>query len=186
MTNEELKAIREEKNQSKGDFAKLLGITPMMVGRYESGKVQIPDAVAEKVRELSDAAAAAEIEIKKTARKTVRKAKEAAEDTAAKAKEAVADQAAAEEIAVRKTVRKAGRKAAEAVETIAAAAMDAEAERMTGLRITIQSPMGGYISTADIAKKVPAGTVDVYVRVDENKLYYVLANGETGSINIWD
>ena len=186
MTNEELKSIREAKNQSKGDFAKLLGITPMMVGRYESGKVQIPETVAEKVKALSDAAAAAEIEIKKTARKTVRKAKEAAGDTAAMAKEAVADQAVAEEIAVRKTVRKAGRKAAEAVEAVAAAAVDAEAEMMAGMNITIQSPMGGYITTADIAKKVPVGTVDVYVRVDENKLYYVLANGETGSINIWD
>ena len=35
---------------------------------------------------------------------------------------------------------------------------------------------------ADIARKVPKGTEDVYVRVDENKLYYVLKNGETGDL----
>ena len=52
--------------------------------------------------------------------------------------------------------------------------------------IIIQSPMGGYITPADIAKKVPKGTADVYVRVDENKLYYVLKNGETGDLDIWE
>ena len=30
------------------------------------------------------------------------------------------------------------------------------------------------------------GTSDVYVRVDENKLYYVLENGETGDVTIWE
>jgi len=25
----------------------------------------------------------------------------------------------------------------------------------------------------------------VFVRVDENKLYYVLKNGETGNVDIW-
>ena len=53
-------------------------------------------------------------------------------------------------------------------------------------RIIIQSPMGGIITPADIAKKVPKGAVDVYVRVDENKLYYVLKNGESGDVDIWE
>ena len=52
--------------------------------------------------------------------------------------------------------------------------------------IIIQSPMGGYITPADIAKKVPKNTEDVYVRVDENKLYYVLKNGESGDVDIWE
>ena len=46
--------------------------------------------------------------------------------------------------------------------------------------------MGGYITPEDIAKQVPKGTADVYVRVDENKLYYVLKNGETGNMDIWE
>ena len=37
----------------------------------------------------------------------------------------------------------------------------------------------------EIAVKVPKETADVYVRVDENKLYYVLENGETGDVDIW-
>ena len=52
--------------------------------------------------------------------------------------------------------------------------------------VFIQSPMGGHITPADIARKVPKGTEDVYVRVDENKLYYVLKNGETGDMDIWE
>ena len=43
MTNEELKKIREEKNQGKGEFAKSLGVIPMVYGRYESGTLKIPE-----------------------------------------------------------------------------------------------------------------------------------------------
>ena len=88
-------------------------------------------------------------------------------------KEAVEDQAAATEIEVKKTVRKAGRKAKNTVNQAA----DKREKAAGGPNIIIQSPAGGYISTADIAKKVPENTADVYVRVDENKLYYVLENG---------
>ena len=69
MTNEELTKIREEKTLSKGDFAKLLGITPMLLGRYEKGSLAIPDSIAEKLQIAADAAAATEIEVKKTVRK---------------------------------------------------------------------------------------------------------------------
>ena len=30
------------------------------------------------------------------------------------------------------------------------------------------------------------GVNEVYVRVDENKLYYVTTDGETGSVDIWE
>ena len=46
--------------------------------------------------------------------------------------------------------------------------------------------MGGIITPEDIAKKVPKDAVEVYVRVDENKLYYVLKNGENGDVDIWE
>ena len=145
MTKEELTKIREEKKLSKSDFAKLLGITPMLLGRYEKGSLNIPESVAKKLQEASDAAVATEIEVKKN-------------------------------------TRKAGRKAAEKVKKAAA---DLE-EAVSGPNIIIQSPMGGFISTTDILKKVPANTADVYVRVDENKLYYVLRNGESGDVDIWE
>ena len=71
MTNEELKKIREEKNQGKGEFAKSLGVTPMVYGRYESGTLKIPEnieaAAKEMIAKASDKVVAAELEEKKTA-----------------------------------------------------------------------------------------------------------------------
>ena len=48
----------------------------------------------------------------------------------------------------------------------------------------LQSPMGGNITPEEILKKI--GKADkVYVRVDENKAYWV-RGGETGSVDLWD
>ena len=207
MTNTELTKIREERNLSKSDFAKLLGVTPMLLGRYEKGSCAIPEDIAKK---LQDTAVATEIEVKKTARKGGRKAKEAAEAVAqsdpvvaaeievkkntrkagrkakevvTEVKEAVEDKVVAEEIEVKKTARKGARKAKET----ASATKESVKRKAAGIpNIIIQSPMGGYITPADIAKKVPKNTEDVYVRVDENKLYYVLKNGESGDVDIWE
>ena len=192
MTNTELTKIREERNLSKSDFAKLLGVTPMLLGRYEKGSRAIPEDIAKK---LQDTAVASEIEVKKTARKGGRKAKEAAEAVAqsdpvvaaeievkkntrkagrkakevvTEVKEAVEDKVVAEEIEVKKTARKGARKAKETV----SAAKESVKRKAAGIpNIIIQSPMGGYITPADIAKKVPKNAADVYVRVDENKLH---------------
>lgn len=50
--------------------------------------------------------------------------------------------------------------------------------------VIIQSPMGGEITPAEILAKV--GPVDqVYVRVDENKLYWDKGK-ESGSVEIWE
>ena len=50
--------------------------------------------------------------------------------------------------------------------------------------VIIQSPMGGVITPDEVLKKV--GPVDqVYVRVDENKLYWVKGD-DTGSVDIWE
>ena len=126
--------------------------------------------------EKSDAAVAAEIEVKKTVRKAGRKAKEAVEDAVKQA--ASSDAAAAAEIEVKKTVRKAGRKAKEAAEMVE------KTIKKATLNIIIESPMGGSISTDEIAAKVPNGASAVYVRVDENKLYWVKGK-ESGSVDIW-
>jgi Cu/Ag efflux pump CusA len=132
---------------------------------------------ARKVKEAAEAVAqsdpvvAAEIEVKKNTRKAGRKAKE----VAAEVKEAVEDKVVEEEVEVKKNARKAERKAKESVKKVADIP-----------NIIIQSPMGGHITPEDIAKKVPKNTEDVYVRVDENKLYYVLKNGESGDVDIWE
>ena len=97
-------------------------------------------------------------------------------------KKAVADKIAAEEIEAKKTVRKTARKAKEAVEPIVEDTK--RAAKRAQFSIIIQSPMGGAISTDEIAKKVPEGTDSVYVKVDENMLYWVKGK-ETGAVNIW-
>ena len=49
--------------------------------------------------------------------------------------------------------------------------------------VIIQSPMGGNITPEEVLAKV--GQVDqVYIRVDENKAYWV-RGGETGSVDLW-
>ena len=206
MTNTELTKIREDRKLSKKEFAALIGVTPMLLGRYEKGTCAIPENVAEKLT-------ATEIEVKKNTRKAGRKAKEAVKEVAAEVKEAVEDKAVAEEIEAKKTVRKAGRKAKEAVEAVAqsdpvvaaeievkkntrkagrkakdtVAAVKETAKKATGIpNIVIQSPMGGYITFSDIVKKVPKGAADIYVRVDENKLYYVLKDSTAGDVDIWE
>ena len=50
--------------------------------------------------------------------------------------------------------------------------------------IIIQSPMGGNITPEEIISKIPAGSDSVYVRVDENKLYWVKGD-ENGAVEIW-
>ena len=122
---------------------------------------------------VADKIVAEEIEVKKTVRKAARTAVE----TAAQSDEAVAAQ-----IEAKKTVRKAARKAKEVAEPIVEDVK--RAARRASLSIIIQSPMGGAISTDEIAKKVPEGTDAVYVRVDDNMLYWVRGK-ETGEVNIW-
>ena len=97
MTNTELTKIREDRKLSKKEFADLLGVTAMMIGRYEKGTCAIPESIAEKLKEAEDTAVATEIEVKKNTRKAGRKVKEAVEEAAAVAKEAVEDKIAAEE-----------------------------------------------------------------------------------------
>jgi predicted transcriptional regulator len=81
MTNTELTKIREDRKLSKKEFADLLGVTAMMIGRYEKGTCAIPESIAEKLKEAEDKAVATEIEVKKNTRKAGRKVKEKAEDT---------------------------------------------------------------------------------------------------------
>ena len=122
--------------------------------------------------------------------------KKAAEEKAAdkpvveKAVEAAAEKKPAEKPVEKKTAEKkpAVKKAAEkkpaarkAAEKKPAAAKKPAAKKTA--EIIIQSPFGGEITGAEILSRV--GKADkIYVRVDENKAYWV--NGEeTGSVDLW-
>ena len=79
----------------------------------------------------------------------------------------------------KKTVKKAPAAKAEKP----AAAKKAPAAKK-GTEVIIQSPMGGNITPDEILAKV--GKADkIYVRVDENKAYWVRGK-ETGSVDLWD
>ncbi len=79
----------------------------------------------------------------------------------------------------KKTVKKAPAAKAEKP----AAAKKAPAAKK-GTEVIIQSPMGGNITPEEILAKV--GKADkIYVRVDENKAYWVRGK-ETGSVDLWD
>lgn len=121
---------------------------------------------------------AAEKKTEKTA--TVKKAP-AAKAAAEKkpAAKAAAVKAAAEKKAP--AAKAAAEKKAPAVK--AAAAKKAPAAKKA-TEVIIQSPMGGNITPEAILAKV--GKADkIYVRVDENKAYWVRGL-ETGSVDLWD
>ncbi len=76
-------------------------------------------------------------------------------------------------------VKNSEEKIVEKTEKIAAAAKTAKGPA----KFIIQSPLGGEITPEEILAKV--GKADtVYVRVDENKAYWVRGE-ETGSIDLW-
>ena len=50
------------------------------------------------------------------------------------------------------------------------------------LEIYIQSPLGGNITPEEVAARMPEGTEACFVRVDQNKIWWVRGNGETGYV----
>lgn len=51
--------------------------------------------------------------------------------------------------------------------------------------IYIQSPYGGEITPEEVLDLMPDGTEACYVRVDQNLIWWVRKNGETGAVQIW-
>ena len=54
------------------------------------------------------------------------------------------------------------------------------------LEIYIQSPLGGNITPEEVEAKMPESTEACFVRVDQNKIWWVRGDGETGYVWIWD
>ena len=124
-------------------------------------------------KKVEDAVKAVEAEVKKT--------RTAAKRTAKK----VADQAVATEVEAKTNARRTTRKVKEAVEATEAKVEKKVAKaKAAKLEIIVQSPMGGNITAEEIAAKIPAGADSVFVRVDQNKLWWIKGE-ETGSVDIW-
>ena len=98
---------------------------------------------------------------------------------------AVEKKTSAKKPAAEKAVKPAAKKAVTAAAE--AAAEKKSAARKTATKktaeVVIQSPLGGEITGAEILARV--GNVDkVYVRVDENKAFWVRGE-ESGSVDLW-
>lgn len=142
--------------------------------------------------ERKDAITAKKIETKKTVRKAARQVKEAVTSPVEKAATGVKF-AAQEAKMIReiekgkgkaKATRKADERKAKAEAVKKAVKKPAAKAKAARLHMVFQSPMGGNITPEEIAKRLPAGVTDVYVRIDENRIYWVKKD-ETGSIEIW-
>ena len=148
------------------------------------GKKKVEDAV-----NVEEKAVATEVEVKKATRAAGRKAKAKLEEAAEKATEKVDAEAEVAEIEAGKAKARRTRKAAEAKDAVTGALEEvkksARKARAAKLEIVIQSVMGGAITPEEITAKVPKGAVSAYVKVDENKIYWVDKKGETGSVEIW-
>ena len=145
--------------------------------------------VEEVAEKAVDTAAATEVEVKKATRSTGRKAKAKVEEAAAQVTEKVDAAVMAVEIEAGKAKAKRTRKTVEAKEAVTEAVEEAKKParkaRAAKLDIVIQSVMGGAITPGEIAAKVPKGAISAYVKVEENKIYWVNKAGETGSVEIW-
>ena len=172
MNNTELKQIRESLGMSKTEFANKLGITPMMEGRYESGGITIPERVASIAEGL---AKPKKTRKKKEAEVITPSTTEMAATPSPKVEKAVevATPPAAKEPAKPKRTRK--KAAAEPSEELS---VDGE------VRMVIQSRLGGEISITEILSKIPDGVEKVYIKPEENRVYWVSADS-AGCVELW-
>jgi len=191
---EEQKAeiLKRAAETSIANAAKEFAVSAVTISRWKAAdKTTAVKIETKKKTRAAGRKAKEKVETAAAEKKTRRAAKKAdAAETAEVVKEVVEEKkeevkAAAEEKAeeTKKKTRAAGRKAKETVEKpVKKAAAKAKAAKM---EIIVQSPFGHEISAEDIAAKFPKGTEKVYIRVDQNKLYWVGTDGTTGDVDIW-
>lgn len=191
-----LKELRAKHGLTQAALAKELGVSSKSISLIEIGKLKLSAKLAKAIKErfgeviepaekkadaAAEAAADAVLTVEKKASKRGRKAKakvQEAEPAVEMAAEAVTELASevveSAKAAEKKTVRKARQtKAGKAI-----------AEKLPKkAAVVIQSPFGGEITPEALLEKL--GDVDaVYVRVDQNKAYWVKGD-ETGDIDLW-
>jgi transcriptional regulator with XRE-family HTH domain len=196
-----IKELRTKEGLSQSALAKKLGIATSAIGHMENGRMKVSAKIAEKAKEVYGVVIDTEAKVEKAAKATAKKTKTAAQKAEKAVKKApakvkaaekkVEDKVVADKIEAKKAVAKTTRKTKTAVKKAAtkvekAVEKPAAKARAAKLTIEIQSPLGGSITPEEIAAKLPKDTTNVYVRIDENKLYWVKKNGETGSVDIWD
>ena len=206
-----IKELREEKGLPQGKFAESIGIGRTAIVGYEKGKFKPSAEVAAKIKEVygeePNAPVAEAVNPVKKARGTKKKEKVAAVEKAEAAAEAVVETEKKVEKRGRKARAKADKPTAEAVvapveaaaATVEAAGAEKKTKKAAAKRkapaawkpraakaapvVILQSPFGGEITADEILSKI--GEADkVYVRLDQNKAYWVKGE-ETGDVDLW-
>ena len=152
-----IKELRKEKKLSQAAFAQSIGVSAGAVGAYESGKFGPSKKTLTKIKEVYGVDMEAESSAVPVEKKPGKRGN--------KKKATIAEE---------KKTAKRGRKKAAASPAITEAKPTA---------IIIQSPLGGSITPEEILSKIGAADT-VYIRVDENKAYWVRGE-ETGSVDLW-
>jgi len=196
-----IKELRTKEGLSQSALAKKLGVATSAIGHMENGRMKVSAKIAAKAKEVYGVMLDTEAKVEKATNTAAKKTKAAAQkaETAVKkapvkakaAKKKVEDKVVADEIEAKKTAAKATRKAKTTVKEATtkvekAVKKPAAKAKAAKINIEIQSPLGGSITPEEIVAKLPKDTVNVYVRIDENKLYWVKKNGESGSEEIWE
>ena len=122
---------------------------------------------------------------KKKVAEEIKEEVKAVETKAKKAATAVKKAPAKAKTAVKAEAAKVEKKVAEkkpATKKVSAAKKAPAAKK--ALNVVIQSKMGGSITPAEVAAKVPKDAVNAYVKVEENKIYWTSDN-DAGSVDIW-
>ena len=162
MTNTELTEIRESLSLTKGELAKKLDVSPMILGRYEKGSLPIPETVAERVKGMVESKDTPAAPTKKSRKGAVKK------DTATK----VAEKPVEEKVSTPATADE-PRKPAKF-----------RRKKSATPTLIIQSLLGGTITPEEIMARVPVDVDTVYIKPEENKAYWVRGD-ETGSVELW-
>ena len=153
-----IKELREKYKLTQAALAKSLGVSSITISAVETGRTKLSKNLSARIQEVYGVDIEPETGKAKAAKKTAAKKTRTAKKKAETAKTA---ELAAE----------VGNK------------IEKKVKRAKKAKLVIQSPMGGEITADDIFKKI--GEADtVYVRVDQNKAYWVKGD-ETGSVELW-
>jgi len=174
----DLKELREKHKLSQAALGSALGVSGKSIYLIESGRMKLSKKLADKIAEVYG--------------EVVEFTGKEAEKVAADAAQALLDTEKKIDKKKRKTAAriKADKPAMEAVaEALAAPVEEAKAlkaemqAKAHSMKIVIQSPYGAEITPEEIREKI--GEADaVYVRVDQNKAYWVKGE-KTGSIDLF-
>jgi len=153
--------------------------------------VAVSEAIEEKKEEIRDKKDAAKIEAVKKTRGTSRKIKDKMIEAKLSVEDKIDDMkdaAAANEIEAKKKKAQRTRKAQERKENAKAKAEAAKKPirkaRAAKVDMVFETNGGRQITPEAIAEKVPKGCDAAYIKLEENKIYWVKGE-ETGSVDIW-